>query len=1259
MKDITERQKFEVEFRNNTKLWQITLDAISESIFLIDLNHKILQCNRATLNILGKSNYKEIIGHSCWELVHGTSEPVEWCPVKRMRESGQREIAIEKVNGRWAEISATPVFDDKGDLTGTVHVITDITSRKRIEDASRESEQQYRTILNSLNDPMHVVDKDLKIIFQNPAMVKWLDKLNVDSDLIGKNIFEKFSFLDYDKIYNEYSKIFRTGETLVTREINELFNRKVFTETLKIPIKSEGKVEQVITIIRDITEQKEAEQKLKDSEEKYRYLIENALEGVWVIDSKADTILVNPSMANILGYSVEEMIGKSIFSFMDENEVKITKLNLERRKKGLSEERDAQFTHRRGNKVYLRIRATPIFDSEGNYEGTYAFLADITQNMLAEQKLKESEERFRTLFEIAPASISVLDLDGNIILSNQQFCNLHGVKNPELLEGRKILEFIAEKDWSKLKEAIKKSLEGLPRGLNQYAMLKDNGTEFLAEAISSGIKNKKGEIIGLIGVAQDITERNIGEQKLKESEEKYSHLFLSSPYSIIIANMNGKVIDCNFLEDKITGYLKEEIIGKSMLDIPMFPKEYLPVVMKDFKTLLKGRIPKPNEVQIRKKNGTLVWVQPTASIFKIEGESYIQIIMQEISERKISEEMLKESEEKFRTIAEQSFMGIIILQDGVFKYFNKQAAKMNGYSMKEIQNWKPYEFQKLIYPDDREFVMEQARKKQLGDPDVVTNYQYRVVKKNGEVIWVDNYSKTISYKGKPADFVMTIDINDKIKAEHRLKDSEEKYRLISENTDDLIVVYSEHGIVEYFNAETHSRVLGYSPEQLIDKTFRDALVHEDDREIAKIKSRERIKKGSYYYQFRLKHQNGKYFWFEVLGKTFTDSYNNKKILCISRNIEEKKSAENKIRESEENFRTIAEQAFMGTLIIQNDQVVYMNNALLQIFDFSQEEVNYWKKDDLLKLIHPEDLQYLREHRQRIRDGESDIKPYYSYRVFTKYGKIKWIDQFSRPIIYRGKPAEIVTIMDITEKKKAEQELVKLNSLKSELLRRTSHELKTPLVSIKGFSDLLLTVHKEKLDDYVLATIHEIRLGCERLESLIQDILRTSELESESVELKKSEEDLSFLIKLCVKELQGLIRLRNHEINLDIHDKLITSFEPDQIHLVISNLLNNAIKYTPPNGKIEVKSAITDNSILISIHDNGIGITNEEKKRLFSQFGKIERFGQGLDIISDGSGLGLYIAKKIVELHGGKIGVKSKGRNKGSIFYFTLPVTNEK
>ncbi len=992
-----------------------------------------------------------------------------------------------------------------------------------------EPVQQYLTILSSLSDGMHVVDKDLKIIFQNPALIQWLQQINLKSDNIGKTVFEAFPFLEYEKVMNEYDKVFKDKELLTTLEVTKLLDRDIYTETLKIPIISEGEVNHIITILRNITDQKEAkeklkvseekykniinnlmdvivildlkgnfryvspqiyeisgfkpeeivgkngfklmhpddiknaaevlkeakdekkrvhieyrvihkdgyykdvsasgrivnidgedrifaivkdisehkraEQKLKESEEKYRYWIENALEGVWVIDSNACTILVNPSMANMLGFSEKEMIGKPVFSFMDDNQVQVTKNHLEKRKKGIAEERDAEFLHKSGEKVYLRVRATPIFDKQENYEGTYAFLTDITQKMLAEQKLKESEE-------------------------------------------------------------------------------------------------------------------------------------------------------------------------------------------------------------------------------------------------------------KFRTIADQSFMGIIILQDGVFKYLNKQAAMINGYTVEEIQKWKPYEFQKVIYPDDREFVMKQVRKKQSGDPDVINHHQYRVVKKNGEVIWVDNFSKTINYKGRPANFVMTIDISDKIKSEEQLKVSEERYRLISENTDDLIAVYSKDGIVEYINAETHSRILGYDLNKFLDISFRTSLVHEDDKEMTVNSVSEGLEKGYYYYQFRLKHKSGKYLWFEVTGKAFTDNFGNSKLLCVSRNINEKKKAEQKIKESEENFRTIAEQAFMGILIIQDDKVEYVNNNLLQTFEYSYEEVENWKKDDLIKLIYPEDLQDLREYRKKLQDGESDIKPFNSYRAFTKYGKIKWIDQFSKPIIYRGKPAELITIMDITEKKKAEEELIKLNSLKSELLRRTSHELKTPLVSIKGFSDLLLTVHKEKLDDYVLATTREIKLGCERLESLIQDILKTAELESESVELIKSEEDLSFLIKLCVKELQGLIKLRNHEINLEIHDKLIAHFEPDQIHLVVSNILNNAIKYTPPNGKIEIRSAIRDDSVLISIHDNGIGLTYEEKKRLFTQFGKIERYGQGLDIISDGSGLGLFITKKIVELHGGKIWVRSKGRNKGSTFYFTLPLNRE-
>ncbi|MFX1500854.1 MAG: sensor histidine kinase, partial [Promethearchaeota archaeon] len=112
---------------------------------------------------------------------------------------------------------------------------------------------------------------------------------------------------------------------------------------------------------------------------------------------------------------------------------------------------------------------------------------------------------------------------------------------------------------------------------------------------------------------------------------------------------------------------------------------------------------------------------------------------------------------------------------------------------------------------------------------------------------------------------------------------------------------------------------------------------------------------------------------------------------------------------------------------------------------------------------------------------------------------------------------------------------------------------------------------------------------------------------------------------------------------------------DQIRHVINNLITNAIKYTPLNGTIEISSEVNDDFVTIAVHDNGIGIIEKEKERLFSQFGKIERFGQGFDIITEGSGLGLYIAKKVIDLHGGEIWVESDGRNKGSTFYFSLPI----
>ncbi|MBD3254301.1 MAG: hypothetical protein GF383_04370, partial [Candidatus Lokiarchaeota archaeon] len=272
---------------------------------------------------------------------------------------------------------------------------------------------------------------------------------------------------------------------------------------------------------------------------------------------------------------------------------------------------------------------------------------------------------------------------------------------------------------------------------------------------------------------------------------------------------------------------------------------------------------------------------------------------------------------------------------------------------------------------------------------------------------------------------------------------------------------------------------------------------------------------------------------------------------------------------------------------------------------------------------------------------------------------------ARPIYRKG---EIVglrgTLTDITEKiehrKLIEEQNLKLNELndlKTELLRRTSHELKTPLVWIKGYSNLLLELHAKDLNSEIISIVKEIRRGSLKLEQLTGEILEASRLEASNVELHFSNENLSDLIEECVKEVKFLANKRNHKIIVDVQPNMNVLIEKEKIFEVITNLLTNAIKNTPSNGTITISSSNNNEYYTISVEDTGIGITEDEMPRLFTQFGKIERFGKGWDIEPGGTGLGLYIAKKIIELHGGKIWAQSNGRGKGSTFFFNLPIKN--
>ncbi len=517
-----------------------------------------------------------------------------------------------------------------------------------------------------------------------------------------------------------------------------------------------------------------------------------------------------------------------------------------------------------------------------------------------------------------------------------------------------------------------------------------------------------------------------------------------------------------------------------------------------------------------------------------------------------------------------------------------------------------------------------------------------------------DYQKLISIIDKKVE-EKSRDFKKRSEIKQKLKESEEKYRELFNNMNSGVAIYEainngEDFIFKDFN-QGAEKIENIRKEDLINKKVTE--IFPGVKEFGLFQVFQRVLETGKPENHPISQYKDK----RIIGWRMNYVYrlSSGEIVAVYDDITKQKQAEDELKHSEFKFRTIAEQSLVGFIILQKGKIIYANEAISKLFEYKKEEILERKSFDFFNSIHPDDRELIIKRFQDM-DKKINVSPSHISRIYTKSGKLKWIHTISRIEKYQDRDTLFITIVDITKTKEAENKLIKLNNLKSELLRRTSHELKTPLVSIKGFSNLLLELHKDKFDEYILSTIEEIKKGCIRLENLISDILKTSELESGAIQMQKSEEDLSFLIRLCVNDLKGFSDLRNHRIELEIHDKMVAYFEKEQIHQVISNLLSNSIKYTPKNGKIEIKTEIQNKRIIISIKDNGIGVTVNEKSQLFKQFGKIERFGQGFDIIPDGSGLGLYISKKIIELHDGEIWVESEGRNKGSTFYFSLPLT---
>jgi len=238
-------------------------------------------------------------------------------------------------------------------------------------------------------------------------------------------------------------------------------------------------------------------------------------------------------------------------------------------------------------------------------------------------------------------------------------------------------------------------------------------------------------------------------------------------------------------------------------------------------------------------------------------------------------------------------------------------------------------------------------------------------------------------------------------------------------------------------------------------------------------------------------------------------------------------------------------------------------------------------------------------------------------------------------------------------------MLKIEKKEDDILIRASHELKTPLISIYNISQILLKAYSDQMSEKVLEYVEINHKNGQKLTNLIKNLLDISSLRSNKMNLKFQTENIVKIIRECKEDIMFLAKKRKLVINLDLPLELYLKIDRIKFELVITNLLSNAIKCTPPKGTIFINLLKNKNFVDICIKDTGVGITENEKSEIFQKFGKIKRNIEELNINNEGSGLGLYLSKQIVELHGGKIWVESSGRNKGSTFITRMPLRREK
>lgn len=590
--------------------------------------------------------------------------------------------------------------------------------------------------------------------------------------------------------------------------------------------------------------------------------------------------------------------------------------------------------------------------------------------------------------------------------------------------------------------------------------------------------------------------------------------------------------------------------------------------------------------------------------------------------------------------------------------FNREAEILYGWNRQDVIG---KNYLSLFVPEESHDDFITDVQKILEGQDQIS-YNNRVKTKDGKELtiqWIvtcinDVISKDVCIIGVGKD------ITKREIATQKLKKSEENYRFLVDNATDMIAKTDKEGRLE-FVSPSYCKTFGKTEEELLGKHFMP-MVHEEDRE-STAKARQKVFKYPYTARFeqRALTKSG-WRWIAWVDTAILDSEENfVGGIGVGRDVTERVLAEQALRESEEKFRTLAEQSVVGLAIIQDNKTIYANRKLAEIIEYTYEEILKWTVLDFLNIMHPDNVEFLKEQDRRRQKGSTDAVDDYQLRIFTKNGEEKWIYYFTKIIHYEGYPANLVCLIDITERKIIENELIKSEDKYRRAYNRAefykdlfAHDINNILQNISMGVELNLLKFKDLGDVGDLGEINEMIIEqVNRGAKLVSNIQTISQVEQEQLPLKPTE--IIGILWESISFIQNSFQQKNPEILLESEFKEITANANEFIQEVFDNILINAIQHGNKSQvtiTIKISKEEINNMAFYKMQfiDNGNGIPDDMKEDIFLRsYNKSKSMG--------GMGLGLSLVKKIVESYQGRIWVEDSVKgdySKGSNFIILIP-----